>query len=340
MLRPELFQGPTPVAARIKTPWLVLLALATIVLWRVSAYTAAERGLGVAPMLEAARIMAQASQVIRGEKLARSLLQGPDIDPNQTGLIGPEWTETTTTLGDLQAKRTLTNPDVAAWLARLLDDAGLKPGDTVGVVLSGSFVGGNIAVFSALESLRLQPVAIASLGASMYGAADAGFTWLDMEAAIRSAGLWHVRSSHALLGGEASLARDLSDEARESLRRAASRNGVALLQAADFASTVQSAALALGLAAGGAPQPKLLINIGGAQAALGSCREAQDIAPGLIRKPIHCAGGTPGLIQRALDQGIPVLNVFRIRELAHRYGLPFDPVPLPLPGENPFVYPR
>jgi poly-gamma-glutamate system protein len=242
-----------------------------------------------------------------------------------------------TTVGSLAAKRTLTNPDFAALLVRLFREQHLRTGDPVAVVLSGSFVGGNVAVLSALESYRLRATVIASLGASMYGAADPGFTWLDMEDAVRTAGVWTIRSSRASLGGEAGMAKDLGDDARRALLAAVQRSGVPLLEGKTFDDTLREGANLLGLRSI-ERKPRLLINVGGAQIALGECPEAEHIPPGLITRPLSCSRGTPGLVQIALEQGIPVLNIFKVKELARHYGLPMDPVPLPPPGKNRFVY--
>jgi poly-gamma-glutamate system protein len=131
------------------------------------------------------------------------------------------------------------------------------------------------------------------------------------------------------------MARDLGADARRTLLAAVERAGVPLLEGRSFADTVRDAAAALGLQSGGA---KLLINVGGAQLALGECPEAEHIPPGLITRTLPCSGSTPGLVHIASQQGIAVLNIFKIRELAQRYGLPLDPVPLPPPGRNRSIY--
>ena len=96
------------------------------------------------------------------------LLQPQHVDPNGTGLIGPDWSETTTTIGDLPAKRTVTNPDLAAAITRIFLSLDPPPGAAVGLVLSGSFVGANVAAIAAAEAAGLRPVILSSLGASMY----------------------------------------------------------------------------------------------------------------------------------------------------------------------------
>lgn len=321
----------------IRMPWLLFAAAVSIALWQAAEYLALRSGPDPAVLRAAAATMQRAAEVIRKEKTQRGLMQGEVLDPNRTGLIGPEWSETTTTLGNLQAKRTLTNPDTAALVARLIHESRIKAGDAVAVVLSGSFVGGNVAVMSAVEAYGLRPAVLSSLGASMYGAADPSFTWLDMESAVRAARIWRTGSLAAMLGGESGMARDLGDQPRRDLEAAARRAGVPLIGGSTLADAVTGSATALGLDAAADARPRLLINVGGAQASLGDCPESAGIPSGLIRQPLPCSG-TPGLVHTALARGIPVLNIHKVKDLAQRYGLPLDPVPLPVPGGNAFIY--
>ncbi len=68
---------------------------------------------------------------------------GPPLDPvhdvNRTGMIGGLFTSTTSTTGNLAAKRTTTNPDVAGLIVHLFREAGVRGGDYVAVGGSGSF---------------------------------------------------------------------------------------------------------------------------------------------------------------------------------------------------------
>ncbi len=321
----------------IGLPRLALAAAASIALWQAVEHLSAHSGPEPAVMNAAAATMQRATEAIRTEKTRRGLMQGEKLDPNRTGLIGPEWSETTTTLGSLRAKRTLTNPDTAALVVRLIHESRLKAGDAAAVVVSGSFVGGNVAVMSAMEAYGLRPKILASLGASMYGAADPAYTWLDMESTVRAARIWQTGSSAAMLGGEAGSARDLGDASRRDLEASAQRASVPLIGGSTLADAVKNSMAALGLDAAAEARPKLLINVGGAQAALGDCSESGEIPSGLVTKSLPCTG-TPGLVHLALARGIPVLNLHKVRELAQRYGLPLDPAPLPQPGRNAFIY--
>ena len=78
--------------------------------------------------------------------------------------------------------------------------------------------------------------------------------------------------------------------------------------------------------------------IGGALIGLGNCRESYELPPGLTLRPVPCTAGTPGLAIRLSQDGLPLLQVLNMRRLAIELGLPFDPIPLPMPGDNPAVY--
>src|SRR5699024_1160493 len=95
----------------VRLPFLVLLALASVLLWwAMETALGGFRPAASAEMHEAARLMQISTQIIRAEKRHKGLLQDTSVDPAQTGLIGPEYSETTTSIGILQAKRTATNP--------------------------------------------------------------------------------------------------------------------------------------------------------------------------------------------------------------------------------------
>jgi poly-gamma-glutamate system protein len=331
-----------PPRVRSRRPTVLLAAAAAIALtvwWGVDRWQGSAIDPQLVEMLRAARTMQRAGTVVRDEKERRGLLQPAESDPNRTGLIGPEWSEITTTQGLLAAKRTATNPDLAAVVVKLTAPLGLKPGDGVLVVLSGSFVGGNIAVLSALEALRLRPVVVSSLGSSMWGATDLEFTWLDIEASIRRAGIIRTETTLALLGGVGTVGRDIDETGRAALRAAAARNGVKLQDERPFARAVESTYAAALAGLQGAP-PRLLVNVGGAQVALGTCENAERMPTGLIREEPGCAQGVPGLIVRALRDGIPVLHLLNLRAFALVHDLPVDPQPLPAPGSNRRVYGR
>jgi len=81
----------------------------------------------------AAAIMENSLEAIRIHCLQNQINTDNPEDPGHTGLIGPEWSELTTTLGDPEAKRTTINPNFAALVVHLLQEAGVQRGDTIAI---------------------------------------------------------------------------------------------------------------------------------------------------------------------------------------------------------------
>ncbi|NVP25642.1 poly-gamma-glutamate system protein [Treponema phagedenis] len=81
------------------------------------------------------------------------------------------------TLGNLKAKRTAVNPDIAPMIVKMYHELNLKPGDKIAFGLSGSFPGLNIAVISAAQAMNLDAVIISSVGSSTYGANNTHLTF-------------------------------------------------------------------------------------------------------------------------------------------------------------------
>ena len=77
-------------------------------------------------------------------------------DPNETGLIGLQYSPITTERGDLNAKLTSINPNFAALIIQLLKKAGTRKDDLVAVSFTGSLPGMNIAALSAIKILQLK----------------------------------------------------------------------------------------------------------------------------------------------------------------------------------------
>src|SRR6266849_957949 len=227
--------------ARIPPAWLAAVAVLSVALW-LGAEFATRHPVHprYAEMLNAARAMEAASRVLVTERQLRGLMQGREIDPNRTGMIGSEFTAITTTLGDLAAKRTTANPDFAAALVRVVATLELPRGTPVVIIVSGSFVGGNIAAITAAEALGLRPVVIASLSASMWGATDLEFNWLDIAAALRASGVIRARVAAAVLGGDGAVGGSMDAAGTAALRASAARDGVPIIEARPLAALIDA----------------------------------------------------------------------------------------------------
>jgi poly-gamma-glutamate system protein len=252
-------------------------------------------------------------------------------------MIGQEYTPITTTIGELPAKRTATNPDFAAALVRQIASLALARGTPVVIVVSGSFVGGDIAAITATETLGLRPIVIASLSASMWGANEPEFNLTDMLSTLRERNVIRTRAVAAVLGGGGAIGGSMDADGVAALRRSAARDGVPIVEARPVAAVIDALLTRINATAGDA-RPGAVINVGGALIGLGSCRESHEWPPGLTRRAPPCSDGTPGLAMRLAADGLPVLHIINMRRLALEWGLPFDPTPLPIPGNNTAIY--
>lgn len=285
-------------------------------------------------MLRAAGLMAQGIAAVRQARLGQGLALNPWTDPNQTGLIGTEWSAMTTTLGSLVSKRTCTNPNLAAGLARWLHEAGVGEGSVVAIGASGSFPALALGTRAAVLALGARPVSISSVGSSSWGANEPAFTWLDMEVALERAGLG-PRSVAASLGGEDDEGSGLGPDARRLLVAAIARSGVPLLSGATLDARIGARMDAYDAASGG--RIAAFVNIGGALANTGTCPGVMHLRPGVHRVMPPCRG-EPGVMWRMSARGIVVLHLLHADGIAAAFGLPVDPVPLPEPGRGaPFA---
>ena len=168
--------------------------------------------------LEAARLMQRAMEAIQNHRVRKVGPIDLEADPTNSGMLGLSSSVTTTNTGSLEAKRTTLNPNWAAVVVELLSEAGVERGGTIAVGVSGSFPALNLAVFSAAEVLDLDAIAIASVGASSWGANLPTLTWLDMERVLADAGILRTRSIAASLGGTRDRAIGMPKLGRKRLR--------------------------------------------------------------------------------------------------------------------------
>ncbi|MDR7544385.1 MAG: poly-gamma-glutamate system protein [Armatimonadota bacterium] len=280
-------------------------------------------------MRQAAVRAADAIAVIRRARQARGLPLDPYADPNRTGLVGVESSPITTTVGDLAAKRTTTNPNMAAALVRWLADAGVRPGAVVAVGASGSFPGLIIATLAAAHALGAEPVVISSVASSSWGANLPSFTWLDMEAALVAEG-WGPRSVAASPGGDADVGAGLDADGRAMLQAAMTRNRVLPIRGEGLRERVAARMAAYDAAVAGRALAAF-VNVGGAAANVGTCPEILRVAPGVHRRLPTCRG-EPGVLWLMSLRGVPVVHLLHVDGIAAAFGLPRDPVPLPVPG--------
>jgi poly-gamma-glutamate system protein len=287
-------------------------------------------------MIRAETLMRECCALVLTEREALGLGLDPIADPGGTGLIGLDYSEITTSTGSLEAKRTVAQAPFAALLVRLYHEAGLKPGDDLVLLASGSFPGAVIAALCAAEVMDLRVSAVFSLGASNWGANIPEFTLLEMYALLGDR-FPRVQAAFSL-GGARDAGGDMSEEGRDYLLAKLKNSGEAFIHAPDLNQAVQQRLVRFfperaedsGTADDtGGFFPRAAVNIGGADANIGNTLEALQLVPGLNTQNVFssaAAGTDIGAAGLLLRRGLPLIHLLNIRTLALQYGLPYDPV--------------
>jgi len=277
----------------------------------------------------AARLMSLATDTVKEYREREGPSLAREADPNLTGLIGDEYTAMTTTLGNLQAKRTTTNPNFATLVVRLFEEAGLSRGASIGIAASGSFPGVVIAVLSAARTMGIEPVIIYSLGSSSWGANLIGFTLLDMHRILRQEGIYDFPVAAASLGGSGDLALGVGAQMRAALKGKIDNYDLEPIFIEDLELNVERRIeIYREHSTGGID---CFVNIGGSLVSLGGSLEALNLKPGTLKPQEIPRSSSPGLIFEMAEEEIPVIHLLNIKDLVLEYGLPWDPIPLPEP---------
>ena len=283
--------------------------------------------------IEASNLAKEATEYLKEFRMHKSVFIDVVNDPNETALIGQDITPITTDRGYIEAKLTTTNPNFAAVVVDILKEADLKKNDVVAVAFTGSFPGLNIAVHSAIQTLKLKPIIITSVGASNWGANDPYYTWLDMERVLFKAGVFKNKSVAASIGGGLDRGRGLSPEGRQLIVDAIERNKVEFINEEHLESSIQRR-IEIYNQHREKNKIKAFINVGGGISSIGSVENAQFIPNGLSRTLLMKNFPVRGLLIQMAEKNIPVIHLLNVNQLAQEYGLQINPTPLPRPGEG------
>lgn len=309
---------------------LILIAVSGVLVVVISAER--ESDIISSEMKEAAVIMENIEKYLKEDIISRGIsIENEDI--NRTALLGPEFTELTSTPGEVGAKRSSLNPHFASAMIRYFIAAGLERGDRIALSTSGSFPGFLIAVLSACEAYGLDVYLTASVGASMHGATRVEYNIFDILKGIRDGGF----TSFHLIGVSCGGANDQGGGVLEGiLYEGTAELSYALCEEAcawSGAKLIYHESLADSIAEHLSLFPddvKLFINIGGASVNAGASSYTLDFPQGLVLDPPKIPeGGEIGLNYEFASRGIPVLNLLNVKKLCQENNLPFDPVPLP-----------
>lgn len=283
--------------------------------------------------LKASQLAKKSFDYLKDYHLQKGVFIDVINDPNETALIGQDITPITTDRGYIEAKLTALNPNFSAVIVEMLNEAGIRQGDNVAVSFTGSIPGLNVCVISALQTLKLKPIIITSVGSSNWGANNPDFTWLDMERILFDAGILNSKSVAASIGGGLDRGRGLSPEGRDLIYSAITRNNVLFINEEYLERSIEKRMSIYKEHAGNKPI-KAFINVGGGIASLGSVENSQFIPTGLIESLPVKNYPSSGVLIKMADKKIPVIHLLNVTQLAEKYGLPVSPKPIPQPGSG------
>ena len=280
-------------------------------------------------MRTAAKKTLTAYKVISKEKIKRNIPINPILDPNKTGLMGEEFSEVTTTLGNLESKQTALNPEFAALLVRWISELNIAPSSDIIIHASASFPSLTIMAIIACETLEMNPVILSSLGSSSFGANRLDFTYLDIEKLLIENHIIKNQSIFVTPGGNNDNGSSFWSGGLKNIQQNAIKNNYILI----IPHSLQDAIIKKWNFIFENMTPKLFINIGGNHAALGNGNCALNLPSGKILSTINCKnGGESGLIHKFNQAGIPVFHFLQIRNMALENGIHLTPTKFPEPG--------
>jgi poly-gamma-glutamate system protein len=333
--------GPSQYDPEKKRSWIFVLCFLSSIFFIISRFIPLTGGaVRDRIMIRASEIMAGATSYLSDcfrDKQGHFVSDTRD-DINQTGLIGLEFSPITTSLGNLEAKRTTTNPNFAGLIVFLLKKAGVRSGDTIAIGASSSFPALIVATLSAAKAMDLKVLMICSLGASQWGANNPGFHWLDMQDCLSASGIFLVKPLAFSLGGDEDAGKDMERSGRSLLAEELKKRQVVVIRESGLRANVLFR-MRIYEQAAGKDRIKAFLNIGGSWANLGTDSGVLKLRPGLTSLSSFPPPERRGVIHEMAGRRIPVIHLLYIRGLIQQYGLPWDPSPLPRPGQGDIIDP-
>jgi poly-gamma-glutamate system protein len=313
--------------------WLKILGLTLIFLLTYKYLLKDERAVDYDNMLSAAKIMSQALDEVKKYRHSLGIPLDSINDPNQTGLVGEPFSKITTTIGNLEAKRTTINPNFAALMVGLLSQAGVKDGDAIAIGASGSFPALILATLSAAKAMNVRPIIIASLGASMWGANHPRMTSLDIYFHLSQKRMFSYQISAASIGGDMDVGLELSPKGRKMIVATIKKYRVPFIYEQNLPVNVSERLKIYDANRQGRPI-KVFVNIGGAAVNTGISPMLLDLKPGINHINKYPPTAESGVLFEMGKSNIPVIHLLYIKGLALKNGMPWDPIPLPAIGQG------
>lgn len=314
-------------------PRLLIVAaiLVSIFVWLLSSYSDTSQ-YAHADIQEKAYLQMQ--QCMNAVKQYKTALNIPifSYDVCQTGMLGEEFNEITTTMGSLEAKRTTADPNMAALVVRMLVDAGVKEGDVVCANFSGSFPSLNIAVITACDAMDVQLAYITSVGSSTYGANNPQLPFPEIANRLFDDGLISSNSVMVTAGGDGDVGLGMDPELLSQIKSRINQLGLNWFEQSQYRDNIKVKKSLLDRF-----KPDCFVTVGGNISSLGIGSGADNHPQGVIAPIVDMKiiDEKSGLIDRYLAEGIPVINLLNIKKITAEYGMPFDPMVIEPVGKSP-----
>ena len=281
--------------------------------------------------LLARNLMKDYMQAVKGYKAEKNI---PiyDYDYFNTGLLGDDYNDFTTSLGNLEAKRTSANPDMAALVVKMFHQINLEPKNHVAVGLSGSFPGLNLAVIAAGEAMDLDYTIISSYGASTFGANQEGLSFPVILDRLHKDGYTKFNSDIVSLGGDDDT---LSEKPADFIKKITDQYeelGLNIYVESDFNKNVEDK-----IRFYEKKDVDAYIAVGGNITFLGIHEKDLAKKQGILnhsRLRTEKYSYDYGIIDYFLLKDIPTIHLLNIKKIVADYGLPFDPISLPQEGQS------
>ncbi len=263
----------------------------------------------------------EAFNVLKDKKEELNIEIDERLDPIKSGMIGDMaplvGNSITTSLGDLKAKQTSTNPNFTSLIMDYLMKLNIKENDSVAVNFSSSFPALNVGVLIALDTLNIKSYIMSSLGASTYGANIIEFNYLIMEETLYDAGIINRQTEVMSLGG------DNDNLSNISLNDEAFING--LYETYNYYHQIKEPNIEKNvkyryrLYKENLTNIKAFINVGGTVTSRGLGIKEYD--NGIIKPKRININKSSGLIDYFLNDGVSVINLLNIVDLANKNNL-------------------
>lgn len=179
--------------------------------------------------------------------------------------------------------------------------------------------------------MGVELIYISSVGASTYGANHPALTFPEMAHRLVEDGLLETDSAAVTLGGGGDVGGGMDPACAEEIRGRLAEAGLLLLEEPDYRRNLE---LRQQLYQQEGPID-CFVAVGGNVTSMGRGESGISLGQGLLSpEKIVRLTEDSGLVQRYLSQGLPVINLLNIKQLAADYGLPYDPAQWPERGTS------